>query len=128
MRVLITGAYGLIGSGCLVRLHRDRHELVGAGRAIIEASRRFPYVRWIEADFLTRVSAERWRPLLDGIDAVVNCVGVLQAGARDDLNRIHVQATNALFDACALAGIRRVIHLSAIGVAPDGPTDFSRSK
>src|SRR5947207_13994948 len=113
MRVLITGAYGLIGSGCLARLHRDGHELVGAGRAIIAASRRFPYARWIEADFLTRVSAERWRPLLDGIEALVNCVGVLQAGAREDPNRIHVQATNARFDEFVLAGMRRVVHLSA---------------
>jgi uncharacterized protein YbjT (DUF2867 family) len=128
MRVLITGAYGLIGSGCLSRLHRDGHDLVGAGRAVAEASRRFPYARWIEADFLTCVSAERWQPLLHGIDAVVNCVGVLQAGARDDVTRVHVQATNALFDACGLAGIRRVIHLSAIGVASDGPTEFSRTK
>ena len=38
MRVLVTGAYGLIGSACLARLHRDGHELIGAGRAIAEAS------------------------------------------------------------------------------------------
>jgi len=28
MRVLVTGAYGLIGSAVLARLHRDGHELV----------------------------------------------------------------------------------------------------
>jgi uncharacterized protein YbjT (DUF2867 family) len=32
MRVLMTGAYGLIGSASLARLHRDGHDLVGAGR------------------------------------------------------------------------------------------------
>ena len=32
MRVLVTGAYGLIGAACLARLHRDGHEVIGAGR------------------------------------------------------------------------------------------------
>ena len=128
MRVLVTGAYGLIGSAILARLHGDGHDLVGAGRSLAEARRRFPYARWIEADFARLTTAEVWRPLLAGIDAVVNCVGVLQHGARDDMERVHVEATCALFDACRQAGVRRVIHVSALGAAPDGPTDFARSK
>ena len=59
---------------------------------------------------------------------MVNCVGVLQDGARDDTRRVHVTATCALFDACAQAGIRRVVHVSAIGAEPAGPTAFSRTK
>ncbi|MEA2907656.1 MAG: hypothetical protein QOI12_5043 [Alphaproteobacteria bacterium] len=128
MRILITGAYGLIGSAILARLHRDGHALVGAGRALAVAGRRFPYARWVEADFARLVTAAAWRPLLAGIEAVVNCVGVLQDSARDDTRRVHVEATCALFEACAQAGIRRVVHVSAIGAARDGPTDFSRTK
>src|SRR5439155_13226343 len=100
MRVLITGAYGLIGSACLARLHREGHELVAAGRTIEEAARRFPFARWITADFDQLTRSEDWRPLLAGIEAVVNCVGVLQDGARDDLRRVQVDATVALFAAC----------------------------
>ena len=59
---------------------------------------------------------------------MVNCVGVLQDGARDDTRRVHVTATCALFDACAQTGIRRVVHVSAIGAGPAGPTAFSRTK
>ena len=39
MRVLVTGAYGLIGSAVLARLHRDGHELIAAGRSIGDAAR-----------------------------------------------------------------------------------------
>ncbi|MPZ39368.1 MAG: NAD-dependent epimerase/dehydratase family protein [Rhizobiales bacterium] len=60
MRVLLTGAYGLIGSAILARLHRDGHGLVAAGRRIDEARRRFPYARWIEADFAARPASLRW--------------------------------------------------------------------
>jgi uncharacterized protein YbjT (DUF2867 family) len=128
MRVLVTGAYGLIGSACLARLRRDGHELVGAGRAVAEAQRRIPFAQWVEADFRRLVSIESWRPPLANIDVVVNCVGVLQDSARDDLHRVHVTATCALFGACERLGIRRVIHISAIGVDEAGPTAFSRTK
>ncbi len=128
MRVLITGAYGLIGSACLARLARDGHAIVGVGRDVAAARRSFPAARWIEADIAQLKTPEAWRTLLSGVDAVVNCVGVLQDSARDHTHDIHVTATCALFDACALAGIRRVVHMSAIGAEPTGPTAFSRTK
>lgn len=128
MRVLVTGAYGLIGSAVLARLYREGHELTAAGRSLDEARRRFPYARWIAADFMRLTRADAWRPLLAGVDAVVNCVGVLQDGARDDVQAVQVDGTCALFDACVAAGVRRVVHISAIGAAADAPTPFARTK
>ncbi len=128
MHVLVTGAYGLIGSAVLARLYRDGHRLTGAGRTLAEARRRFPYAQWIEADFVRLDTPDTWRPLLVGIDAVVNCVGVLQDGAGDNVTRVQVEGTVALFDACAAAGIRHVVHVSAIGAAADAPTPFIRTK
>jgi uncharacterized protein YbjT (DUF2867 family) len=128
MRVLVTGAYGLIGSACLARLYNAGHDVVGSGRSIGAARRRFPYAQWIEADFLRLQNAEAWQPLLGGIDAVVNCVGVLQDGWRDDVQRIQQAGTVALFDACQRAGVRRVVHISALGAEAAGPSRFSRTK
>jgi uncharacterized protein YbjT (DUF2867 family) len=128
MRVLVTGAYGLIGAACLAGLHRDGHDVVGAGRSIEEARRRAPFARWIEADYRRLTLAGDWLPLIEDIDAVVNCVGVLQDGARDDVQRIQVAATTALFAACERASVRRVVHISAIGASRDAPTAFARSK
>ena len=128
MRVLVTGAYGLIGAACLARLHRDGHEVTGAGRAIRQAERRAPYAKWIAADYRKLTLAGDWLALLEGYDAVVNCVGVLQDGMRDDVQKIHVAATSALFAACERAGIKRVVHISAIGASRSAPTAFARSK
>ncbi|HWF96641.1 MAG TPA: SDR family oxidoreductase [Xanthobacteraceae bacterium] len=128
MRVLITGAYGLIGAACLARLRLDGHDLIGAGRSIEEARRRVPFVRWIAADFRELTTPASWHELLSGIDAVVNCVGALQDGARDDLRRVHVDAPIALFTTCERQGVRRVVHISAIGAEPAGPTGFARTK
>lgn len=128
MRVLVTGAYGLIGAAVLARLLREGHAVVGAGRSVDEARRRVPAAEWVTADFNALTSTEAWRPLLADIDAVVNCVGVLQDSPRDDARRVHVEATAALFAACEQAPVRRVIHVSAIGAEAQGPTEFSRGK
>jgi uncharacterized protein YbjT (DUF2867 family) len=128
MRVLITGAYGLIGAACLGKLRLEGHDLVAAGRRITEARRRFPYARWIRADFRELTTSESWHAPLSGIDAMVNCVGALQDGPRDDLMRVHVAAPAALFTACEQKGIRRVVHISAVGAGPSGATAFARTK
>jgi len=128
MRVLVTGAYGLIGSACLARLHAAGHDVVGAGRSIGTARPRFPYAQWIEADFLRLRDASAWQERLSHMDAVVNCVGVLQDGWRDNVERIQLAGTAALFDGCLRAGIRRVVHISALGAESAGPSMFSRTK
>jgi uncharacterized protein YbjT (DUF2867 family) len=128
MRVLVSGAYGLIGSACLARLHAGGHDVVGCGRSIGTARRRFSYASWIEADFLRLRDAQAWRPLLTNIDAVVNCVGVLQDGLRDDVQQIQLAGTAALFDGCVRAGVKRLVHISALGVDAAGPSAFSRTK
>jgi uncharacterized protein YbjT (DUF2867 family) len=127
MRVLITGGYGLIGSACLAKLHTEGHDVVGAGRSITGARRRFPCAQWVKADFRNLTTPDSWRELLAGIDAVVNCVGALQDGARDDVMCVHVTAPAALFAACELARVR-VVHISAVGASPTASTAFARTK
>ena len=69
-----------------------------------------------------------WLPLLRDVDAVVNCAGVLQDSPGDSTSGVHVRGVSALFHACETAGVRRVIHLSAVGVNRETPTEFSRTK
>jgi len=128
MRVLVTGAYGLIGTAVMARLNAAGHALTGAGRSVAAARRRFPYAAWVVADFNRLTTEEAWLPLLAGMDAVVNCAGALQSGGRDDLERVHASAPLALFAACRRAGVSRVIQVSALGAARDGPTEFATTK
>lgn len=128
MHVLVTGGYGLIGSAVIARLARDNHQVRASGRDVRTAAVRRPDIAWYQRDFGDMVRPEDWRELLDGIDAVVNCVGILDSSAGDDVRDVHVTATVALFQACAAAGIRRVVHFSAIGVERAQPSAFSATK
>jgi uncharacterized protein YbjT (DUF2867 family) len=128
MRILLLGASGLIGSAVAARLKRDGHEIVAVGRGGGAAARRVPVDRWVKLDLRQARTAETWRPHLAGIDAVVNCAGVLQDNSRDSPAKVHRDMPLALWKACAAAGVRRVIQLSALGVDRGGITDFSRTK
>lgn len=77
--------------------------------------------------------------LARGRDAVVNLVGVLHSrrgrpderGPNDygpDFARAHVELPQSVVSACRERGVRRVLHMSALGAAPDAPSEYLRSK
>jgi uncharacterized protein YbjT (DUF2867 family) len=126
-RVLVTGATGLIGQAVVVDLLRAGFAVVGVARAVARPARRLPQAQWIAVDITAATRPEDWLPHLAGVDAVVNCAGVLQDSLRDSTRLVHVDGIGALFAACERAGVRRVVHISAIGV-DRAVTPFSRSK
>ena len=105
--VLLCGASGFIG-------RMLAQQLAERGYHVVKASRHSePALQY--ADLQTTAS---WLPHLRGIDIVINAVGSLrdQSGAQGaPLAALHSRAPQALFDACAQLGIRRIMQLSALG-------------
>ncbi len=128
MRVLLLGATGLIGSAVAARLRAAGHEVIGVARRVDGAARRVPVARWIALDLRDIISPDDWLPHLAGVDAVVNCAGTLQDNRRDSTARVHADAPAALWQACATAGVRRVVQMSAMGVDRPAATAFMRTK
>jgi uncharacterized protein YbjT (DUF2867 family) len=125
MKIVLIGATGLIGSAIATRLSAARHEVTGVARHPSATDR--SAVHWISLD-ISRADAGAWAGILAGADAVVNCAGILQDGPDGSTEGVHASGPAALFRACASAGVRRVVHLSAIGVGRETPTAFSKSK
>jgi uncharacterized protein YbjT (DUF2867 family) len=65
--------------------------------------------------------------LLQGCDAVINLVAILHGDAAD-FERAHVAFPKRLAQACVSTGVRRVLHVSALGAAGNAPSDYLRSK
>ena len=128
MRCLVTGAYGFIGRELVAALQSEGVRVVGAGRDLALGRRILPHIEWIACDFNRDVEVANWLPRLAGIDAVVNSVGILQSSLHDAAERIHGQATIALFEACAASGVRRLVHISAVSADSDLGTTYARSK
>jgi uncharacterized protein YbjT (DUF2867 family) len=126
MRILLTGANGLIGQRLLERLHARGHEVICAVRRLPEQP--IPGVRHILADFVQDTEKAVWLSRLGGVEIVINTVGIFTEQGEQDFERIHTRTPCALFEAAAEAGVRLVVQLSALGADEDAQTDYHRSK
>ena len=137
-RILVVGGTGFIGTHVVSRLSAQ-------GRRVLVPTRRrerarhlilLPTVEVVETDAGDPAALAS---LAAGCDAAVNLVGVLhgRAGRGSDaygpaFARAHVELPAALIGACRTAGIRRLVHVSALGVTDGGkntlPSRYLRSK
>ncbi|HEV2677771.1 MAG TPA: SDR family oxidoreductase [Aliidongia sp.] len=128
MQVLLTGANGFIGRYIMAALMSAGHHVVPAVRRPAEIDRLLPAPAAIRVDMNRDVRPEDWQPRLAGIDAVVNCAGVLQGRPGQSIGAIHEEAPKALFEACRRAEVRRVIQISAISAEPAADTAYAATK
>jgi NADH dehydrogenase len=64
-----------------------------------------------------------------GADAAINLVGVLHDGRGSrSFQAAHVELARKLVAACRGQGVRRLLHMSALAAAPDGPSRYLRTK
>jgi uncharacterized protein YbjT (DUF2867 family) len=123
MKIAVIGGTGLLGSAIMA-------DLTSRGHSVISMSRSAGVARpeAIRVDLNNATSPSYWLRHLDGVEAVVNCAGVLQDSPNDSSSMVHHHGIANLFTACEQLKIRRVIHFSAIGVDRETPSAFSETK
>ena len=129
-KLLVLGGTGFVGrSVCEKLVERSG----GADGRIRVATRRLPRARHLQLLPTVEVAcgdihddAVLARMLRD-TDAVINLVAILH-GSEAEFERVHVALPKRLAAACRAAGVRRVIHVSALGAGVDAPSRYQRSK
>lgn len=127
--VAVTGASGFVGRhvvgellsrGWAVRaLVRDRRK----GEAVL--GRREGLVL-VQGDIQRASAAEE---VASGASAMVHLVGIIrEAGGGQTFRNMHVEATRRVLSACRAAGVDRYVHMSALGVGPEGRAPYQKSK
>lgn len=130
-RVVLIGGTGFLGTAIANRLAE-------AGVSVLIPTRRrsragrvllLPNVEVIEADCHDEATLSS---LFADADAVVNLVGILHSRSASpygpDFARAHVELPEKIVAACKAVGVRRLIHVSALGADADGPSEYQRSK
>ena len=68
------------------------------------------------------------RKALEGADAAVNCVGILSPSGRQTFDAVQDEGAGRVARLAAEAGIRRFVHVSAIGADPESDSAYARTK
>ncbi|MDO9073170.1 MAG: complex I NDUFA9 subunit family protein [Rubrivivax sp.] len=130
-RILVLGGTGFVGRVVcqhLAERSSSGQVTVPTRRAAhANAVRLLPTVQVVPADVHDDAALAR---LVAGHDAVINLVAILH-GSPDAFDRVHVQLPRRLAQACRQAGVRRLLHVSALGVGADvasAPSNYLRSK
>ena len=123
--ILILGGSGFIGRHVCEALERaGLHATVPTRRLPARSVQMLPRVSVVRADVH---DAGQLASLVRGHDAVVNLVAILH-GTAQSFDHVHVQLPRLLAQACADQGVRRLVHMSALGVDVNGPSMYLRSK
>lgn len=133
-KVLVLGGSGFIGSRLVAQLATQGRSILLPTRRAINARHliMLPGVEVVEANIHEEA---RLAQLMRGVDAVINLVGVLHSrrgksgtAYGPDFERAHVELPRKVAAACAQAGVRRYLHMSALGASSSGPSMYLRSK
>ena len=128
MNILITGASGFIGQH-LLRACLDRgHQVSACVRDPNRLQRYFPEARAVKSDFSKDHESSIWLERVAGIDVVINAVGIIQQSGRNSFDALHTQAAVALFKACEMTNVGKVIQISALGADDSAFSQYHLSK
>jgi NADH dehydrogenase len=130
-RICVLGGSGFVGRHVVEHLVEASHFVVVPTRRRERAKHllMLPTVDVVQGDVHDPATLAR---LFRSCDAVINLVGILHSRPGDpygpDFARAHVALPQKVVAACAEAGVRRLLHMSALKTAPDAPSEYLRSK
>ena len=129
----VTGASGQLGSNLVFQLLAEGYQIRALVRSLEKGRRQLPYedVQLVAGD-LTDVAA--FAAQLQDVDVLFHTAAYFResfasGSDQDQMTRINVDGTIALFDAAVQAGVRTIIYTSALGVLrrPDGDRPFDET-
>ncbi len=107
-------------------------QLVAAGWQVVAVARKFggggaiPGVIRVAAD----IAGDGWQRWCEGCGAAIHLVGIIRESPRHGatFDRVHRVGTERVVAACRGLGIRRLLHMSALGTRQGASTAYHRSK
>ena len=109
MKVCITGGTGFVGREVVRQLRAARHEVGLLTRA-------------------TLVDPDTCATAVRGCDAVIHLVGRISEVGEQTFENVHPRLTAKVVRAATQAGVRRFIHMSALGTRANAPARYHQTK
>jgi NADH dehydrogenase len=128
--VTIFGGSGFVGRYIARRMAKEGWRVRVAVRRPNEAIFVRPYgaVGQVEPIFSTITNDASVRSAIEGADAVVNCVGILNETSRQKFDGIQAEGAGRIARISAEQGVKTLVHFSAIGADENSESDYARTK
>ncbi len=128
--VTIFGGSGFVGRYIAWRMAREGWRVRVAVRRPEQAGFVRPYgvVGQVEPVFSNIRDDASVRAALHGADAVVNCVGTFDARGRNNFDAVQHEGAGRIARIAAELGVRRMVHISAIGADEGSDSAYARTK
>jgi len=128
MRVFVTGATGYVGGFILKELRRQGYKARCLVRNYTQAER-------INADGTEAVIADVTEPktlegVLTGCQAVIHLVAIIKQQKKENITfeRLNYESTKNMVDIALAQGVKRFLHMSALGADINSRTGYFNSK
>ncbi len=126
MKVLVTGGTGFVGTSIVNRLLQRGHAVAVLARDPRKTRNRYNHaVETVPGNVLDPASLAA---AAAGRDAVVHLVGIINEKGEQTFDRMHREATENVVGAARAAGVKRYVHMSAMGSADDSASEYGRTK
>jgi len=126
LKLLVTGGTGFVGTHLVNALVRRGHEVAVLARRADHARNR--YNRPVEPRRGDVLDAASLPAAIAGRDAVIHLVGIIHEKGNQTFDRLHREAVENVVAAMSASGVRRLLHMSAVGAAEDSPSEYGRTK
>jgi uncharacterized protein YbjT (DUF2867 family) len=125
-KVLILGGTGFVGWHLCEKLIEAQYNVTVLTRRTNNARHllMLPMLEIVEAN---AYDSAAFAHLLKGHDAVINLIAILH-GSEDAFEKAHVELPQSLARACEASGVRRIVHVSALGASLTSASKYQRSK
>jgi uncharacterized protein YbjT (DUF2867 family) len=130
LTAVVFGGSGFIGRHLVRRL--------GRSGAVVRVPSRHPtrigYLRTagvvgqIVPELVGTLDEDELTATIQGADVVINLIGILAEGGRNSFARVHTDLAGRIAKVAAASGVKRLIHVSALGVDAATTSAYAKSK
>ncbi len=124
--ILMTGGTGFVGTHLSIELASRSYKAVCLARDPKKAAPLAQKgVSFVKGDVTDPATLP---PAFKDVDTVIHLVGILVESKGATYRRVHVEGTRNVVNACLKAGVRRYIHISALGTRKDAVSEYHKTK
>jgi len=126
MKVFVTGATGFVGEEIVRQLRQAGHSV-----RMLVRDKRLDETRGSTGEEIhvgNILDADSLRGALTGIDAVIHLVGIISEVGESTFENVHVRGTKNMVAAAQEQGVKRFVHMSALGTRSNAVSRYHRTK